>query len=139
MSQCIFNTTIQFRRDTTANWLANQDVIPAAGEPCVDLDLGTLRIGDGVTKYVDLKVLTANQSGIDSFKVAGILLPVAADNSVDIPMASNDAPGVVIGCQKDNKVYIADDGTMEIYSLSIDRLSQSESESVVIGGGGAAG
>ena len=29
-------TKIQVRRDTTANWLTNKDVVPAAGEPCFD-------------------------------------------------------------------------------------------------------
>ena len=42
-------TTIQLRRDTTANWLANKDVVPAEGEPCYDLELGILKVGDGTT------------------------------------------------------------------------------------------
>ena len=139
MSQCIFNTTIQFRRDSTANWLANKDVIPAAGEPCFDLDQGTLKIGDGITKYADLKIMASYQNVIEKIRMAGVDLPVAEDNSVEIPLATNDTAGVVVGSKMENKVYIAEDGTMEIYSLSIDRLSQSESDSVVIGGGGAAG
>lgn len=48
---------IQFRRDTTENWYLNRDVIPAAGEPCFDLDLGTLKIGDGVTSYENLTTI----------------------------------------------------------------------------------
>lgn len=47
----------QFRRATTAEWNCNEDEIPYAGEPCFDLDLGTLRIGDGKTPYRDLKVI----------------------------------------------------------------------------------
>lgn len=46
---------IQLRRATTAEWLANKDVIPAAGEPCFDLDLNTLKIGDGVKTYEQLE------------------------------------------------------------------------------------
>jgi hypothetical protein len=45
---------IQFRRDTTENWLLYKDVVPAAGEPCFDMDLKTLKIGDGVTTYENL-------------------------------------------------------------------------------------
>jgi hypothetical protein len=45
----------QFRRDTTANWLANKDVVPAAGEPCFDLELNTLKMGDGVKTYEQLE------------------------------------------------------------------------------------
>lgn len=50
-------TIFQFRRGTTEEWKLNKDIIPAAGEPCFDLDLGTLKIGDGKTTYENLKVL----------------------------------------------------------------------------------
>ena len=53
----------QFRRDTTENWLLNKDTIPAAGEPCYDLDLKTLRIGDGVTPYEHLLVVGGGEGG----------------------------------------------------------------------------
>lgn len=48
-------TRIQFRRDTAANWLLYKDVIPAAGEPCFEIDTGVFKIGDGVTTYENLK------------------------------------------------------------------------------------
>ena len=51
----IVRTVIQFRRDTAANWLLHKDVIPAAGEPCFELDTGVFKIGDGVTTYEHLK------------------------------------------------------------------------------------
>lgn len=57
MPNTTMKTQIQVRRDTTANWLANKDVVPAAGEPCFDLELGTLKIGDGVTTYENLKAM----------------------------------------------------------------------------------
>jgi hypothetical protein len=50
-------TIFQFRRGTTEEWKLNKDIIPAAGEPCFDLDLGTLKIGDGKTTYENLKVM----------------------------------------------------------------------------------
>ena len=50
-------TVFQLRRGTTEEWNLNKDIIPAAGEPCFDLDLGTLKIGDGVKTYEQLKVL----------------------------------------------------------------------------------
>lgn len=48
---------IQFRRDTTVNWTLYRDVIPAAGEPCFDVDLHTLKIGDGHTTYENLPTI----------------------------------------------------------------------------------
>ena len=50
-------TVFQIRRDTTANWSLFKDIVPVAGEPCYDLDLNTLRIGDGVTTYENLPVI----------------------------------------------------------------------------------
>jgi hypothetical protein len=52
--------TIQMRRDTTENWTANKDVVPAAGEPCYDINARTLKIGDGITSY---ELLPAIHSG----------------------------------------------------------------------------
>lgn len=54
MATQIIKTVFQFRRGTTAEWLANKDTRPAAGEPCFDLELNTLRIGNGVDTYENL-------------------------------------------------------------------------------------
>ena len=45
----------QFRRAKTEEWLQHKDVVPAAGEPCFDLDLNILKIGDGKTTYEKLE------------------------------------------------------------------------------------
>lgn len=46
-------TKIQLRRDTAANWTANNPT-PASGEPCFETDTGKFKIGDGVTTYNNL-------------------------------------------------------------------------------------
>ena len=56
----IVKMVIQFRRDTTANWELYKDIVPAAGEPCYDLELGTLKIGDGVKTYGELTAIGGN-------------------------------------------------------------------------------
>lgn len=43
MANKTLRTVIQFKRDTSANWVTNKDVIPAAGEPCYDVNAGTLK------------------------------------------------------------------------------------------------
>lgn len=53
----LIRTVFQFRRGTTAEWLAHKDVVPAAGEPCYDLELHTLKIGDGTLTYENLPVI----------------------------------------------------------------------------------
>lgn len=76
----VIKTRIQFRRATTADWLLNKDVVPAAGEPCFDLDLKTLKIGDGTTTYENLPVIGGVDVSADgksivledgAFKLAG--------------------------------------------------------------------
>ena len=44
---------IQYRRDTTANWNSVNPVL-ADGEPAYDTVSGLLKIGDGVTPYLNL-------------------------------------------------------------------------------------
>ena len=50
----IVKMQIQFRRDTTENWEEYHYIVPAEGEPCFDVDLGTLKIGDGIKTYGEL-------------------------------------------------------------------------------------
>ena len=56
----VIKTRFQFRRATTAEWEVNKDTVPYAGEPCYDLDLKTLKIGDGVTTYENLIAIGAD-------------------------------------------------------------------------------
>lgn len=63
----IVRTVIQIRRAHTEDWLANKDVVPAEGEPCFDIDLNTLKIGNGVDTYENLE------------PIGGVKLEVAAD------------------------------------------------------------
>lgn len=55
MSETVLKTVLQLRRGTTAEWVENADCIPAEGEPCLDLDTGMIKYGDGVSKYSELK------------------------------------------------------------------------------------
>lgn len=79
MPNTTMRTKIQVRRDTTANWLTNKDVVPAAGEPCFDLDLGTLKIGDGVTTYENLKEISG---GATAAHYEGVKADGETDNDV---------------------------------------------------------
>lgn len=45
---------IQARRGTTDEWAQNKYTVPAAGEPCMDTDTGTVVWGDGRSTYADL-------------------------------------------------------------------------------------
>lgn len=79
MPNTTMRTKIQVRRDTTANWLTNKDVVPAAGEPCFDIELGTLKIGDGVTTYENLKEISG---GATAAHYEGVKTDGESDNDV---------------------------------------------------------
>lgn len=65
----VIKTVFQFRRAKTTEWELNKSIIPAAGEPCFDLDLSTLRIGNGVDTYENLK------------PIGGVKVDIATDGS----------------------------------------------------------
>lgn len=76
----IIKTQIQFRRDTAANWELYMNEIPAAGEPCFEIDTGVFKIGDGETPYGKLKPISGVSASADGksivlennvFKLAG--------------------------------------------------------------------
>ena len=74
MIEKILRMRIKLRRDTTANWELHKDVIPAAGEPCFDLNLGTLKIGDGTKTYEQLDVIGGSGSVAVSADGTSIIL-----------------------------------------------------------------
>lgn len=61
MATQIIKMTYQLRRDTSANWEKFKHLVPAAGEPCFELDTNILKIGDGVKSYGELEAI----GGID--------------------------------------------------------------------------
>lgn len=95
----VIKMRIQFRRDTSANWELHKNEVPAAGEPCFEIDTGIFKIGDGNTPYGELKAingvkLTADGKSIvlkdNVFKLAGFDTAetgahprVAADGSLE--------------------------------------------------------
>lgn len=99
----IVKMVIQFRRDTHENWELYKDkVTPAAGEPCFDIDLGTLKIGNGKDTYANLKVI----GGSDTVSVAADGSSIVLENSV-FKLAGFDATKV--GAQP----RIGSDGKLE--------------------------
>lgn len=75
---------------------------------------------------------------LESVKVAGVALPIA-DKAVDIVIATAQAAGVVKGSDAENKVAVATDGTMEINSVNVAKLTQTAGDTLTLNGGNAAG
>ena len=65
----IVKVVFQFRRGTTDEWKSREDIIPYEGEPCYDLDLGLLKIGDGKTPYKDLRAISGASMSDDGLTI----------------------------------------------------------------------
>lgn len=56
------NGKIKFRRDTTENWELNKNnFIPEEGEPCFDITLNKIKVGNGINTYGELKYLSEDE------------------------------------------------------------------------------
>ena len=58
---------------------------------------------------------------------------------VNIPVASADKLGVVKSVAADNKITIAEDGTMEVHKLNVNKLVQTGDTILILDGGNASG
>lgn len=77
----------------------------------------------------------ANKNLIEIIKLAGAALNVS-EKAVDIPLAGETA-GVVTSSTEENKVAVAEDGSMEVNSLNMNKLVQSEGDTLILDGGNA--
>ncbi len=129
---------IQFRRDTTENWETNKLTVPAAGEPCLNTDTMRVVYGDGKSTYEDLcrrdEECGPQHNVIDTIRAAGVVLSVQ-DGAVDIPRATRVVAGLVRGADAENQVSVSKDGTMELASLNVDRLVQTDGDVLILDGG----
>lgn len=79
----------------------------------------------------------AQANKIESVKVGGTALDIA-DKSADIPVATGTVLGVVMSSTAENKVAVGTDGTMEVNSLNINKLVQTDGDYLVLDGGASA-
>jgi hypothetical protein len=73
---------------------------------------------------------------LEAVQVGGTLLDIV-NKTVNIPVATADAFGVVKSAEGENKVMVAEDGTMEVGSVNVNRLVQTEDEVLILNGGAA--
>lgn len=82
-------------------------------------------------KYVTAQIKSIKTDLPLALKVNGTALPVAADGSVELPLATAMSHGLVKGSDAENGVMINADGTMEVGSLNVNRLVQTMGEELV--------
>ena len=79
----------------------------------------------------------AQVNDLEVVKIAGTELPIS-DKAVDIPIATAEALGVVLGSVAENKVSVGADGTMEINSVNVNKLTQTDGDYLILNGGSSA-
>lgn len=74
---------------------------------------------------------------IEKIKINGTELTVGADKSINIPFATNNTIGVVLSSDAENKIAVGADGTMEVNSLNVNKLTQTDGDTLILNGGHA--
>ena len=77
-----------------------------------------------------------NAEFLQFIKLAGATLNIS-EKAVNIPFAG-DTAGVVTSSTGENKVAVAEDGSMEVNSLNMNKLVQSDGDTLILDGGNAA-
>lgn len=80
----------------------------------------------------------AQANVIEVIKINSVDVPIS-EKGVNIPLATAEALGVVKSSAEENKVAVASDGTMEVNSLNISKLTQTEGDALVLNGGDSNG
>lgn len=76
---------------------------------------------------------------IEIVKVGGTAVTIDPETkSVNIPLATAEAHGVVKGSSAENGVAVAEDGTMSVNAINASKLVQSEGDTIVLDGGSSA-
>lgn len=96
--QVLKKMRIQLRRGTTAEWETYKDVVPTAGEPCFDLELNTLKIGDGIHKYSELDFVYAKAADVVAACKSESALTTFVNNVIsNAGIATNEALTTLAG------------------------------------------
>lgn len=94
---------------------------------------------NNLTDALKTKIESSQANVIEIVKVNGVAVEVSAeDKSVNIPMATAAALGVVKGTDAENGIAVEDDGTMSVNSVNVNKLVQTEGDSIVLDGGNSA-
>ena len=126
----VIKTTFQVKRGTAARW-EELNLILNPGEPGFEMDTFKLKIGDGSTPWKELPYI--NDVDISKY----ITIEDIINGDVILPVATEAVRGVVLSSAAKNEISVdPTDGSIEVNSLSIDRLD-TEGINVILNGGAA--
>lgn len=90
---------------------------------------------DKITGLYD--ALAARENVIEAVQVNGTALSVS-EKTVNIPLATADAVGLVKSASEENTVAVGADGTMTVNDINISKLTQTSGDVLVLDGGSSA-
>ena len=126
----VIKTTFQVKRGTAARWEELNPILNP-GEPGFEMDTFKLKIGDGSTTWKELPYV--NDVDISKY----ITIEDIINGDVILPVATKTTRGAVLSSTAKNEISVdPTDGSMEVNSLSIDRLD-TEGINVILNGGAA--
>ena len=126
----VIKTTFQVKRGTAARW-EELNLVLNPGEPGFEMDTFKLKIGNGSTPWKELPYV--NDVDISKY----ITIEDIINGDVILPVATEAVRGVVLSSTAKNEISVdPTDGSMEVNSLSIDRLD-TEGINVILNGGAA--
>lgn len=126
----VIKTTFQVKRGTAARW-EELNLVLNPGEPGFEMDTFKLKIGNGSTPWKELPYV--NDVDISKY----ITIEDIINGDVILPVATETIRGAVLSSTAKNEISVdPTDGSMEVNSLSIDRLD-TEGINVILNGGAA--
>ena len=126
----VIKTTFQVKRGTAARWEELNPILNP-GEPGFEMDTFKLKIGNGSTPWKELPYI--NDVDISKY----ITIEDIINGDVILPVATKAIRGAVLSSTAKNEISVdPTDGSMEVNSLSIDRLD-TEGINVILNGGAA--
>lgn len=126
----VIKTTFQVKRGTAARW-EELNLILNPGEPGFEMDTFKLKIGNGSAPWKELPYV--NDVDISKY----ITIEDIINGDVILPVATEAVRGAVLSSTAKNEISVdPTDGSMEVNSLSIDRLD-TEGINVILNGGAA--
>lgn len=134
----ILNSRFQLLGDTTQAWAANSHKILLKNEPGIELlenGRAKIKIGDGVKSWGELPYF-GDEVNLDevwsAIKKAQEDIKALQDVVGKLTVASGTVLGLVKSSTEENKIKVLGDGTMEVNSLNVNKLIQTEGEELVL-------
>lgn len=128
--------TLKLKVETFAPLMENIDGLPEALASKVNAVEGSRLMTNAEGEKLAALVEGAQQNILEVVKLGGIALPIA-EKSVNIPLATAEVLGVVMGSAADNGVAIAEDGTMSVNRINLNKIYQNEGDILILDGGSA--